>query len=149
MILTARPRLHISLADMGNASARAFGGVGFSIDQPSTVLQFDKCDCVQIQGLENLDREGISDVHELFDRLKPALGEIGVRVIIRSVPPQHVGFGSKTSLLLGLTAGVNALTAYNWSQQEMQRLSGRGGASGVGIHAFFTGGVVWDAGHPK
>ena len=30
----------------------------------------------------------------------------------------------------------------------MQEVSGRGGASGVGINLFFCGGVVWDGGHP-
>jgi beta-ribofuranosylaminobenzene 5'-phosphate synthase len=148
-MLTARPRLHISLADMGHASARAFGGIGFSIDQPSTVLEFGQCDRIELQGLERLDEEAIHDVHQLAGRLKSALGGVGFRVIIQSTPPQHVGFGSKTSLLLGLIAGLNALTARNWSQEEMQRLSGRGGASGVGIHAFFTGGIVWDAGQRR
>lgn len=28
-------------------------------------------------------------------------------------------------------------------------MSGRGGASGVGIHLFFVGGIVWDGGHPS
>jgi beta-ribofuranosylaminobenzene 5'-phosphate synthase len=29
----------------------------------------------------------------------------------------------------------------------LQSLVGRGGASGIGIHAFFSGGLIWDGGH--
>lgn len=31
----------------------------------------------------------------------------------------------------------------------MQAISGRGGASGVGVNLFFEGGVVWDGGHAR
>ena len=30
-----------------------------------------------------------------------------------------------------------------------QHISGRGGASGIGLHGFYGGGVIWDAGHPR
>ncbi|MEX0729013.1 MAG: beta-ribofuranosylaminobenzene 5'-phosphate synthase family protein [Planctomycetaceae bacterium] len=33
--------------------------------------------------------------------------------------------------------------------KQIQILSGRGGASGVGIHGFFTGGFILDAGHKR
>jgi beta-ribofuranosylaminobenzene 5'-phosphate synthase len=147
MLLVARPRLHLALADMGHASARAFGGIGLSIDRPQTVLEFEKSSSIELHGLDVLDDEGQDDINKVIDRLRSSLGDFGFRVFLKSVPPQHVGFGSKTSLLLGLVAGINALAERNWSSPEMQRLSGRGGASGVGIHAFFTGGVVWDGGH--
>jgi beta-ribofuranosylaminobenzene 5'-phosphate synthase len=42
---------------------------------------------------------------------------------------------------------VNAFRSIGWSVEKMQNLSGRGAASGVGIHSFFTGGVIWDVGH--
>ena len=68
-------------------------------------------------------------------------------LVLKSAPPQHVGFGSKTTLSLALIAGVNAFMSIGWSVEQMQKLSGRGAASGVGIHSFFSGGVIWDIGH--
>ena len=41
MHIIARPRIHISLADMGYASLRSFGGVGFSLDCEPTVVEFE------------------------------------------------------------------------------------------------------------
>jgi beta-ribofuranosylaminobenzene 5'-phosphate synthase len=147
MYIVARPRIHVSLADMGFASLRAFGGIGFSIEQPLTLFQFEQCNGIEIHGLEVLDEEGRADLAQIIERMTNEGGELHFRAVLRAVPPQHVGFGSKTALSLALIAGVNAFKSLGWSVEQMQRLSGRGAASGVGIHSFFTGGVIWDFGH--
>jgi beta-ribofuranosylaminobenzene 5'-phosphate synthase len=147
MHIVARPRLHLSLADMGYVSSRVFGGIGFAIDAPLTVFQFEQAECVELHGLDVLDDEGRNDLLQVAGRLKFNQLKGGFRAFLVSAPPQHVGFGSKTSLALSLIAGANIICACGWSAEEMQRLSGRGGASGIGIHTFFHGGVIWDAGH--
>jgi beta-ribofuranosylaminobenzene 5'-phosphate synthase len=147
MHIVARPRIHVSLADMGFASLRSFGGIGFSIEQPLTVFQFEPCSGVEIHGLEMLDKEGRVDMTQAIERMTNDRGELKFRAVLRAAPRQHVGFGSKTALSLALIAGVNAFKSIGWSVDQMQRLSGRGAASGVGIHSFFTGGVIWDFGH--
>jgi beta-ribofuranosylaminobenzene 5'-phosphate synthase len=147
MHIIARPRIHVSLADMGFASLRAFGGVGFAIERPLTVFQFERCDGIQIRGLEVLDEEGRADLTQVIERIRCDRRDLGFRAVLREAPPQHVGFGSKTALALALIAGVNAFRSIGWSVEQMQRLSARGAASGIGIHSFFTGGVIWDAGH--
>jgi beta-ribofuranosylaminobenzene 5'-phosphate synthase len=147
MHIVARPRIHVSLADMGFASLRAFGGIGFSIEQPLTVFQFEQCSGIEIRGLQVLDEEGRADLTQVIERMKNDQGEMHFRVILKEVPPQHVGFGTKTSLALALVAGVNAFRSTGWSVEQMQKLSGRGAASGIGIHSFFTGGAIWDVGH--
>jgi beta-ribofuranosylaminobenzene 5'-phosphate synthase len=147
MHIVARPRIHVSLADMGFASLRAFGGIGFSIERPPIVFQFEPCRGVETRGLEVLDEEGRADLTQAIERMTNDRGELRFRAVLRATPPQHVGFGSKTALSLALIAGVNAFQSVGWSVSQMQRLSGRGAASGVGIHSFFTGGVIWDLGH--
>jgi beta-ribofuranosylaminobenzene 5'-phosphate synthase len=147
MHIIARPRIHVSLADMGFASLRAFGGIGFSIEQPLTIIQFEQCSGLEIHGLEVLDEEGRADLTHVIERMKHDRGELHFRAVLKAAPPQHVGFGSKTALALALIAGVNAFQSIGWSIEQMQKLSGRGAASGVGIHSFFSGGVIWDAGH--
>jgi beta-ribofuranosylaminobenzene 5'-phosphate synthase len=147
MHIIARPRIHVSLADMGFASLRSFGGIGFSIEEPLTVFQFERCTELVVHGLEVLDEEGRADLTQVIERMKHEKAELHFRAVLKSAPPQHVGFGSKTALCLALIAGANAFKSIGWSVDQMQRLSGRGAASGVGIHSFFTGGVIWDIGH--
>jgi beta-ribofuranosylaminobenzene 5'-phosphate synthase len=132
---------------MGFASLRAFGGIGFSIEQPMTVLQFEPCQSIEIYGLDVLDEEGRADLSQVIERMRNDQEDLNFRATLKVTPPQHVGFGSKTALALALIAGVSAFRSINWSIDQMQKLSGRGAASGVGIHSFFVGGVVWDAGH--
>ncbi len=147
MHIIARPRIHISLADMGYASLRSFGGVGFSLDCEPTVVEFEPCRTVEIDGTGVLDTRAQLELSELVKRLRAVREKVGFRAIIKSVPRQHVGLGSKTALALSILAGANAVNHLGFSNSEMQQLSGRGSASGVGLHTFFQGGLVWDAGH--
>jgi beta-ribofuranosylaminobenzene 5'-phosphate synthase len=147
MHIVARPRIHVSLADMGFASLRSFGGIGFSIERPLTVFKLEQCSGVELCGLETLDEEGRADLIQVTERMKHDQGNMHFRAVLKAAPPQHVGFGSKTALSLALIAGVKAFRSIGWSVEQMQKLSGRGAASGVGIHSFFRGGVIWDVGH--
>jgi beta-ribofuranosylaminobenzene 5'-phosphate synthase len=147
MHIVARPRIHVSLADMGFASLRSFGGIGFSIEGPLTVFQFEQGSGIDVHGLAVLDEEGRADLEQVIERMKHDQENLRFRAVLKSAPPQHVGFGSKTALSLALIAGVNAFKAIGWSVPQMQRLSGRGVASGVGVHSFFSGGIIWDVGH--
>jgi beta-ribofuranosylaminobenzene 5'-phosphate synthase len=147
MHIIARPRIHISLADMGHASLRSFGGVGFSLDCEPTVVEFEPCGTIEIDGAEVLDVRAQLELSELIERLRAVREKVGFRANIKSVPRQHIGLGSKTSLALSIVAGANAVNHLGFSNDEMQQLSGRGSASGVGLHTFFQGGLVWDAGH--
>ena len=118
MHIIARPRIHVSLADMGFASLRAFGGIGFSIEQPLTVFQFEQCSGIEIHGLEVLDDEGRADLIQVIERMKNDRGELRFRAVLKSFPPQHVGFGSKTALVLALIAGVNVFRSVGWSIEQ-------------------------------
>lgn len=147
MHIVARPRIHVSLADMGFASLRSFGGIGFSFEGPPTVFQFEQGRGVDVHGLDVLDEEGRADLGQVIERMKRDKEDLNFRAVLKCSPPQHVGFGTKTALSLALIAGVNAFRAIGWSVPQMQRFSGRGAASGVGVHSFFSGGVIWDVGH--
>jgi hypothetical protein len=54
MHIIARPRIHVSLADMGFASLRAFGGIGFSIEQPLTAQAPVEWHALRLSGTEAL-----------------------------------------------------------------------------------------------
>jgi beta-ribofuranosylaminobenzene 5'-phosphate synthase len=147
MQLTAYPRIHVGLADMGFASQRAFGGVGFAINYSTTVTDFDFSEKFILSGTEQLDEVACLDLGRVLEHLQGIPGVRPFRANILRHAPQHVGFGSKTSLALSLIAGANHLCGMKLSRRAMQMLSGRGAASGVGIHSFFEGGVICDGGH--
>jgi beta-ribofuranosylaminobenzene 5'-phosphate synthase len=141
------PRIHVGLADMGFASPRSFGGIGFAIEHSPTMIDFSFRDDFAIEGTKGLDQAGKRDLHHILDHLSGIRGARPFHASIVSHALQHQGFGSKTSLALSLITGANELCRLGLTRNQMQKLSGRGGASGVGIHSFFEGGVICDGGH--
>jgi hypothetical protein len=120
MHIIARPRVHISLADMGFASLRSFGGVGFSLDCEPTVVEFEPWRTVEIEGTDLVDTRAQLELSELVERLRAIREKVGFRAIIKSVPRQHIGLGSKTSLALSILAAnaVNRLGLLAWHAQH-------------------------------
>jgi beta-ribofuranosylaminobenzene 5'-phosphate synthase len=144
----AFPRIHFSLLDLGNATGRRYGGGGFSIDGNSTEVSAILTRADEVEGFDLIDDDARRDVDRVLSAFRSSRADLPpIRVSIRRVPPQHVGFGSKTALLLAVLSAANLETAAGLTQVQLQRLSGRGGTSGVGINLFFEGGFVCDLGH--
>lgn len=143
----AGSRIHIALADMGFASPRAFGGVGFMIDFVAADVELRRAQTTAIVGTANLDEACNSELASLVASLNEADGQ-PVEMIVHGHAMQHVGLGTKTALKLAVVSAYHRLLETSADRAAQQRLSGRGGASGIGIHGFFEGGVLWDAGKP-
>jgi beta-ribofuranosylaminobenzene 5'-phosphate synthase len=148
IIVSAPSRVHVTLCDLGRATPRAYGGIGFALDQPRVRIR------VQAGAGEPLlpptaDERTVSAVQTLMTRLLTIEACRAFRIEVEALPPQHSGTGTKTALLLAIAAGVNELFELNLTREQVQRISGRGGTSGIGIHSFFSGGIIWDAGHPQ
>jgi beta-ribofuranosylaminobenzene 5'-phosphate synthase len=146
--VSANSRIHVGLIDLAGISERAFCGVGFSISDPRTRWNVRESEVTSIRGTSHLDAAAQSDLEEALVALQKC-GGVGFRAVLEESPPQHVGLGSKTSLLLSFITAVSHLKELNLSSLQIQKMSGRGGASGVGINLFFHGGIIWDGGHPK
>lgn len=146
LILRAYPRIHIGLIDLGSATHRRYGGIGFSLSEPATVVRATPSRRLSVIGLRKLDSAGRRDVLAALDRLKQRIGHVTLRLTIERIPPQHVGLGTKTTIVLALLAAATRLLKVPMTTGCIQRLSGRGGASGVGINSFFLGGMIADAG---
>jgi hypothetical protein len=59
-----RPRMHIGLADMGLVTERYGAGLGFSISEPSTAIEFSKVpsDIPTLEGFDHLDEAAQTDL---------------------------------------------------------------------------------------
>ncbi len=146
--LRAFPRLHIGLLDLGHATPWQYGGAGFTICGPEIEIEAEhNVRKTEVVGIGVLDQDGQADVHQALQRLANVAHGTSVRLVLRDVPPQHVGLGSKTALLLGVLTAASRAMGIKIDRQNLQRLSGRGGTSGVGVHTFFQGGFIADGGH--
>ncbi|GIF67792.1 hypothetical protein Ais01nite_58270 [Asanoa ishikariensis] len=145
VVVSAPARLHIGLLDVGHATSRTFGGIGLMITDPSTQVRVEPADATWVSGADVRP-----ETRELIrQRLGDLMADIGlppVRVEIISCPPEHVGFGSKTSLVLSSLIAAARLFGVTVPDDAIQSYSRRGGASGTGIHGFFSGGLIADAG---
>lgn len=147
VVIRAYPRLHATLLDLAGATFRKYGGAGFTISKPFTEIGAEQDVTTSIVGLEKIDQRAQSDVLALLKKLENFFPETRVHITIRAATPQHVGLGSKTTLLLSILKAVELCSGLHINQQFLQQLSNRGGTSGVGINAFFHGGFLVDSGH--
>jgi beta-ribofuranosylaminobenzene 5'-phosphate synthase len=145
--IRAFPRLHLGLHDLGKATPRKYGGSGFTLSWPTTDVSAELYSCNVVINQAGLDAQAIEDVAALIERSQSIMGFDGMRVTIREVPPQHVGFGTKTTLLLAVATACASESNAAMTASDLQIVSRRGGTSGVGIHTFFNGGFIVDAGH--
>jgi beta-ribofuranosylaminobenzene 5'-phosphate synthase len=145
-IVNAPARLHLGLFDLGHATRRSFGGVGFMIDEPRAVVEAIKSDNTRVYS-DYLSLETTRGLQGRVEDLRRQLGTGPVAIFVRRGPPEHIGLGSKTCLTLACLTAASTIWDRQLSYEQLQRASGRGGASGIGVTGFFTGGFVIDAGH--
>ena len=150
--VTARPRLHVCLVDLGFATPRKYGGAGIFLDSPalriSVAPAHPKAELDEVLP-ETIDRRTHRDIIEALARFRECAGFPPVRVNIKDAPRPHVGLGSKTSSIMGALVAVSELFQIPVGVSELQLLSGRGGTSGIGVNGFFGGGFVVDSGHVR
>ena len=150
--ITTHPRIHITLIGMDKKGYRRHGGIGFSISNP--VLNVIGCESNEFQIIDNrntnLDAQEYNrllKVIELFYNKNKFAKKISL--VIKGELLPHVGFGSETALRL---SSLEILSLINNRQSDKNTLiyySGRGGVSGIGINAYFDGGMIFDTGIKK
>jgi beta-ribofuranosylaminobenzene 5'-phosphate synthase len=137
-------RIHLTLIDLSNDGFRRNGGLGFATEHP----------CANIIAAPQQVNEVVSTYSAINDKLKQHLDAArrelglknGVRVNISFNVRPHTGFGTGTSIKLGCLEALLLLNGILPTEEELIRLSRRGGTSGIGVRTYFHGGVVLDAG---
>ncbi|WP_322417213.1 beta-ribofuranosylaminobenzene 5'-phosphate synthase family protein [Mesorhizobium huakuii] len=134
------------MLDTSGASLYIPGGIGFSLFEPSTEIQFN-------EGSEHdfgsLDSRAVYDVKQLLSRLEAISISRPYGLSYQKLPPANRGFGSKTALLSATAFGYRAFHRLALDDDQTQLLTGRGGTSGIGFHSFRHGGLIWDGGRPN
>ena len=147
--LTAYPRLHLALIDCAGASSRVFGGIGVSIASPPTVITVAQSDSFAFSHAGRLEDRTVLEVEELYQRFTATFEVSPVSISLTQAPLEHRGFGSKTALLLGVAFLIAQTSGLQLSESDLVALTRRGGTSGIGVHTFFRGGWIADAGHTR
>ena len=147
--LTCHARVHFALIDLSGVSRRKYGGVGMMLEMPTTSISVVPAPRLKLALPEGVENRTWDDAREALKRLSKEVGDICLSFRVMQHIEEHVGLGSKTALLLGLLATARQALSLDLSDDELKRLSGRGGTSGIGVHGFFVGGCIVDAGQPR
>lgn len=145
--VTAHSRLHFGLFSFGppgTSGLPQFGGVGAMIDEPRLRLTVEPWDSWVAAG------EGSARALEFARRAAEGLGlppDFACRVAVHSAAAAHVGLGSGTQLALAAASAVCRLAKKSIGRPEsIAPFMGRARRSSIGLHGFFRGGLIVDAG---
>lgn len=140
--ITTPSRLHFSLLDLNGALGRIDGGFGLAITDPHFQIVAEQATVIDVAASVYRDR-----AYAALERLQKIHPFPGIKLTLETEIPMHCGFGSGTQLALGVAQAANVLYELGLEVQELARIVGRGGTSGIGIAAFDTGGFIVDGGH--
>ena len=137
-------RLHLGLLDLSGIGPRVDGGIGLAIEEPSLRVVAHHCSEQRLNCPSELEPCCVRVVDRLATSKLTEKAEISVYSKMRA----HVGFGSGTQCSLAIGFALNMLKHGTMPRSEnIARLTGRGGTSGIGINVFDVGGFVVDGGH--
>lgn len=142
-------RVHLTLIDLGSAGYRRNGGVGFGITAPRLTLAFAPHPTVDLSALA-FSGYLPAEITSLTIRLERVMGQRqlarGIRLADSQLPERHLGFGTGTAVALASLESLFLLNEVSVSTEFLRAHCGRGGASGIGLSSYFTGGFIFDAG---
>jgi len=143
------PRVHIGLISMHAGAPRKNGGLGFAVEGPTASIK-----TTSAKKLGIFDRRSKPMREEEIERLRDQLEHIKQQLDLSNTAKfeitgdflTHCGMGSGTAIKLACIESLLEINHRTTRRQELIRLSGRGGTSGVGISTYFDGGFAFDLG---
>lgn len=145
LVVETPSRLHFGLFNQAGLWDRVGGGAGLAIASPRWKLRLRIAEGPRL--IEGLAPELEAAAQPILSAGSKAL-EQEFHLTIESLVPCHVGLGSKTSLLMGLARGMQALGApVGGSEHDLAAFVRRGGTSGIGVQTAIHGGLAMDFGH--
>ena len=145
-LFRAPARLHVGLLNESGTWGRIDGSIGFAIADPHWIIEVALDDVPMVFAEAELSRELAAAALALLTKIY-AETHVALSINVLKSVPAHAGFGSKTSLLMLLASAAQRLGALpSMDAIGMGAYIGRGGTSGVGVHASQLGGVTLDLG---
>lgn len=133
-------RLHFGLL----SATPPFGGVGVMVDQPATEI------VVQPARSFQCDEDPDDRIKTIAGRIAEASGRTELpacRVSLLERPGAHSGLGSGTQLAMAAAEALCRFVDYSCDQVDLaRRIAHRGERSAVGIHGYFSGGLIYESG---
>jgi len=146
------PRLHFSLIDLSADGYRMYGGVGMAISAFPIALTFEPSQTTDLSVLK-LFRFNDIEIKTLEELARSVMHtrslKRGIRLISSSPITRNYGLGTSTRIALSLVEALLILNEEVATMESILRLSGRGGASGIGAHTYFHGGACLDIGRRR
>lgn len=144
----APPRIHMGLIDCGRATDRLYGGAGFSFDGLCTSVSASPAEEWRVEFADQVKHSlrTEDEVDQLISRLED-VDVPPVEITIDKMAPEHVGLGSKTTLLQSVALAAFCARNIPYSKSHIVKLTRRGGASGIGVNTFWSGRLIVDGGH--
>ncbi|MGH9346364.1 MAG: beta-ribofuranosylaminobenzene 5'-phosphate synthase family protein [Vicinamibacterales bacterium] len=131
---------------MNGESGRLDGSVGVALDAPALEVTVGRR--ARPRGARHRLPADIGDeLKSAQDRL--GLGHVPLDIDVASNIPRHSGLGSGTQWRLAWVSALDRLCNLGLGPAACAACSGRGGTSGIGIHAFRHGGLLVDGGHRR
>lgn len=150
--ITAFPRIHMTLIGMNSDGYRINGGIGFSITDPKVYYYFTLSPKFQL-----IDDRIFGFTIDEIERIKNRINQLqiefsfinSIKCRITGESMTHYGLGTSTATYLSCIEALFILNNYGYNELLLQKISSRGGTSGIGINTYFNGGCVLDVGIPK
>ncbi|MFC7297911.1 beta-ribofuranosylaminobenzene 5'-phosphate synthase family protein [Herminiimonas aquatilis] len=149
--ILAPARIHMTLIDLGEAGYRRNGGIGFCINLPGAEFDFAKHTTVDISELKNagFSQHEILELTQKITKILVSNGSYqGIKLTKCKISNRHIGVGTGTTTALACIEAAAVLNEIQIDIKSLIKSSGRGGTSGIGVHTYFNGGFLLDAGRP-
>ena len=144
----APSRLHFGLLNVPSAAPnpteRLFGGIGLMVSDPGVVVQVKSSPEWSATG-PSAER-ALALAQRFTASLTPPCQQ-QFQIDVLSCPAEHTGLGVGTQLGLAVAKGIAVeLGLGNLPAVELAPKVGRGARSGIGVHGFERGGLLFDSG---
>ncbi|ABR55187.1 beta-ribofuranosylaminobenzene 5'-phosphate synthase family [Methanococcus vannielii SB] len=151
MKLTSPSRIHMGLIDLNGNLGRVDGGLGVAIDYPNFKIEGLESDEIEIDFKVKIEEKDKIDIERrILDSARKVLskiGENGIKLTVNGVIPAHSGLGSGTQISLSTGKITSLVYGHEINAENLAKITGRGGTSGIGVASFEKGGYIIDSGH--
>ncbi len=140
-------RIHLNLHAMHKCKFRKNGGIGFAVNHDlKLVAERSATSQIHYKG-KCTDKSKVESLIQKLEFIKSELKlAFSANISISGNLYFHRGLGLGTALTLASIECLLIINECSYSEEDVCKLSNRGGTSGIGINTYFSGGVILDGG---